>query len=65
MSGKGGGEVGTILCDLSHDAFNVPNPPAQQTHACENITLPQLRLRTVKIQLLNMCHGNNICENYE
>ena len=32
--------------DLSHDTFNVTYPP-KQTDALENITFPQLRLRTV------------------
>ena len=34
-------------CDLSHDASGV-TPLVGQTDTCENMTFPQLRLRTVK-----------------
>ena len=32
---------GTLLCDLSHNAFDVVQPlPCEQIDACKNITLP-------------------------
>ena len=46
----GGGGLGTLPCNLSHDACDVPNPfPPGQTDACENINLSKLRFRTVII----------------
>ena len=40
---------GTLLCDLSHGAFDLTHPPpcGEQTDACENITFTQLRFRVV------------------
>ena len=40
---------GTIPCDLSHDAYDVPTPYTlnRMTDACKNITFPQLHLRAV------------------
>ena len=54
---------GTLLCDLSNDAFDVTyNPPCGQTDACESITFPQLRLRAVIIsanRVTYFCSGSS------
>ena len=35
------GGRGTLLCDLSHNAFDVVQPlPCEQIDACKNITFP-------------------------
>ena len=51
VGGKSPGlmSMGTLPCDLSHDACDIPTPhPPEQTDASENITFLQFRLRTVK-----------------
>ena len=45
----------TLPCDLSLDAFDVTYHPVEHTHACENITFPQLRLRPVIRTITAVC----------